>query len=504
MSDSSFSSKTRAAGVLLHPTSLPGTHGIGDLGKYAYDFIDFLHSSGTLYWQIMPLSPTGYGDSPYAGFSAFAGNHYLISLDMLAEDGLLPLEETNNPPAFPTDAVDYGPVIHYKTAQLYAAFTTWHEKEGHTDQAFLDFNAHAHSWLRDYCLFMAQKDLHNGQVWNTWDTDSTKTDECKKQTLFHSFLQYTFHTQWHKLRAYAHSKNIRIVGDLPIFVAYDSADVWAHPELFHLDEKGNMTVVAGVPPDYFSETGQLWGNPLYNWDNCRTENFAWWDARFSRMMELVDIIRIDHFRGFDACWHVPAQDDTAENGEWIKTPGAELFAHVKKTLGNLPVIAEDLGVITEDVEMLRKECGFPGMKILQFGFGGDANNTYLPHNYDVDTVVYTGSHDNDTTAGWYSAASPAVQDHVRRYLAIDGGDIAWDMIRACMQSVAFLCIIPMQDLLSLDSNARMNFPGKAEGNWQWRYTPEMLSSFIANRFKSLALLYGRASDKEEGTESAVS
>lgn len=487
---SPFDYTQRAAGILLHPTSFPSSHGIGDLGADAKLFIDFLHDAGMQYWQIMPLSPTGYGDSPYAGFSAFAGNHYLISLDALAEDELMPSFTCDPPPSFPDNTVDYGPVITYKMSALACAFSAWHAANGQSHALFSEFCAKNDYWLPTYCAFMAGKECHDGAVWNTWKTTHISEADTEEKTLFHAFLQFFFERQWQDLRSYAHDKNIAIIGDVPIFVAYDSADVWAHPSLFLLDNNGAMTAVAGVPPDFFSETGQRWGNPLYNWEN-RDDVFAWWTQRFQRMTNLVDVIRLDHFRGFDACWHVPAQDETAENGAWIPVPGRELFAHLSRACGALPIIAEDLGVITQEVDDLRRACGFPGMYILQFGFGGKADSIYLPHNYTVDRVVYTGSHDNDTTRGWYQNAPPAVTDHVRHYLAVDGSDIAWDMIRASMQSVAFMAIIPFQDVLNLGSDARMNFPGRPQGNWQWRYTRDMCAVADAVRLKHYVQLYGR-------------
>lgn len=489
---------TRRSGILLHPTSLPGPYGIGDLGAGARAFIEFLAAAGQQVWQVMPLGPTGFGDSPYQCFSAFAGNHYLISLDELEAQGLLTRAELAQCPPFPRERVDYGPVIAFHTALLRKAHQRFEADATGTQRAELQAFAHAQrAWLDDYALFMACKDAHGGRLWSTWSAGKGRIAEAPLEApaegvAFHCFVQYAFFRQWDAVRQYAHTHNIQIVGDMPIFVAYDSADVWAHPELFHLDEHGHMTVVAGVPPDYFSTTGQLWGNPLYRWDACRREQFGWWIERFRHALALVDIVRIDHFRGFESCWSVPAGNATAEHGEWVTTPGDELFAAVRAAVGAMPLIAEDLGVITPAVEALRDKYGFPGMKILQFGFGGDASNEFLPHNYPRHCVVYTGSHDNDTVLGWYRAAGGATQDHVRRYLMCDGTDISWVMIRAALASVGELAVIPLQDLLALDSSARMNFPGRAEGNWQWRYVPEQLTSAIAARMRGLTELYGRA------------
>jgi len=492
----------RRSGILLHPTSLPGPYGIGDLGAGARAFIEFLAQAGQQVWQVMPLGPTGYGDSPYQCFSAFAGNHYLISLDELEAQGLLTRAELAQCPAFPRDKVDYGPVIEFHTAMLRVAHQRFEADATDTQRAELQAFATAQRvWLGDYTLFMACKDAHGGRLWSEWSAGKGRMAEPPREApaervAFHRFVQYEFFRQWEALRQYAHTHGIVIVGDMPIFVAYDSADVWAHPELFHVDENGRMTVVAGVPPDYFSTTGQLWGNPLYRWEACRREQFHWWIERFRHALAMVDMVRIDHFRGFESCWSVPAGSPTAEHGEWVKTPGDELFAALRAALGTMPVIAEDLGVITPEVEALRDKYGLPGMKILQFGFGGDAANPFLPHNYPRHCVVYTGSHDNDTALGWYQSAGEKAQDHVRRYLMCDGHDISWDMIRAALASVAELAVIPLQDVMGLDSRARMNYPGRADGNWQWRYLPEQLTSGIAARLRELTELYGRGPAKE--------
>ena len=451
----------------------------------------------------MPLGPTGYGDSPYQCFSAFAGNPFLISLEALAKDGLLDPRELAASPVFPADRVDYGPVIEFHLAMLRSAFDTFRTKATAAQRAAHErFVAAQAGWLNDFSLFMAAKELNCYRMWSDWSTgkhahDVPQSAEMDMHAAFHRFVQFVFFSQWFALRSYANKKNVKIIGDMPIFVAYDSADVWAHPELFHLDEKGQMTSVAGVPPDYFSKTGQLWGNPLYNWDVCAKEEFAWWISRFRWLFEVVDEVRIDHFRGFAACWSVPAGSKTAEKGKWIAAPGKELFTAVRTALGSLPLIAEDLGVITPEVEQLRDSFGFPGMKILQFAFDGKASNPFLPHNHRRTCVVYSGSHDNDTAKGWYRTAGDKMRDQVRRYLGRDGSDIAWDLIRAALASTARYAIVPLQDILDLDSEARMNFPGKPEGNWQWRFKEGMLTDFTAARLKDLATLYGRVPEPAE-------
>lgn len=497
---------TRSAGVLLHPTSLPGRFGIGDLGDAAYDFVDFLTESEQTLWQTLPLGPTGYGDSPYQSFSAFAGNPLLISPDHLVRDGYLPSSAIaqNAVPNFPQTKVDYGWAIHYKSQLLQTAHNHF-QANGRAEQkaAFSEFCANRSWWLDDYSLFMALKAHfveHEGGVWNTWpdpirkrEADAIKSWSTKlaKQIQYQKFIQFLFFDQWLKLKNHANSKGIKIIGDMPIFVAFDSADVWSNPELFYLDDTGAATVIAGVPPDYFSETGQRWGNPLYRWDKMAENDYDWWAARLTSAFEICDITRIDHFRGFDAYWEIPAEEETAIVGRWVKGPGLPFFERLEEKLGKLPIIAEDLGVITPEVEALRDGSGFPGMKILQFAFGGDQNSAFLPHNYTTNCVVYTGSHDNETTLGWYQAAGAAERDHARRYLARDGHDIVWDMVRAAHSSVAVMSVIPMQDLMSLANEARMNFPGRTGGYWAWRYTPHMLTDMIIDRLRELTKLYDR-------------
>ncbi|MGL4608992.1 MAG: 4-alpha-glucanotransferase [Trueperaceae bacterium] len=491
----------RRSGLLLHPTSLPGKYGIGTLGQDVFNWLNFLEAAGQRLWQVMPLGPTGYGDSPYQCFSAFAGNPYLINLEQLVHDNLLSESDLANAPSFPEDKVDYGPVISFKLDMLNKAFQHF-STSATTEQRdrFNVFTQSKASWLEDFALFMACKEAHGGQSWNHWDADirarkpkalsqwrSKLTDEISKQ----KFWQWLFFEQWTKVKNYANSKDIKIIGDIPIFIAYDSADAWSNPDLFYFDEGGNPTVIAGVPPDYFSATGQRWGNPLYRWDVMAKQNYAWWIERFKGTLELVDIVRVDHFRGFEAYWEIPAAEETAIKGAWVKAPGADLFKTVREVLGELPIIAEDLGVITPEVEKLRDDAGFPGMKVLQFAFAGDAADPYLPHNYPRNSVVYSGTHDNDTTKGWYAGTTEKERDFVRKYLARNDDNITWDFIRLAFASVADTAVAPLQDVLGLGSEGRMNTPGLASGNWNWRFTWEQLPYWIAPQLKEMAELYRR-------------
>lgn len=494
----------RSGGILVHPTSFPGRFGIGDLGDAAYRFVDFLERAGLTLWQLLPLGPTGYGDSPYQCFSAFAGNPLLVNPDHLVRDGYLPAEALADVPAFPHERVDYGWVIEYKNGLLGQAFEHF-QAHGSAEQkeAYNQFCVQNVAWLQDYALFMALKahhQEHEGGVWNTWPDELAHrdpvaikqwTEKLADDIERHQFLQFLFFDQWMALRTYANEKGIRIVGDAPIFVAYDSADVWANPDLFYLNDDGSPFVVAGVPPDYFSETGQRWGNPLYRWKTMAENEYAWWTARLQMIFTQVDIVRLDHFRGFEAYWEIPAEEPTAVVGRWVNAPGKSFFRVVEEKLGHLPIIAEDLGVITPGVEELRDAFAFPGMKVLQFAFGGERNNLFLPHMYTQNSVVYTGTHDNDTTLGWYNSASYEEQDHLRRYLSSDGHDVVWDLIRAAFRSVADMAIVPVQDLLKLDTEARMNYPGRPGGNWQWRYLEAQLDDGVAWRLRELAELYGR-------------
>lgn len=496
----------RSSGILLHPTSLPGRFGIGDLGEAAYRFVDFLAESGQSWWQVMPLGPTGYGDSPYQGFSAFAGNPLLLSVEWLASDGLLEESALEEVPRFPNDRVDFGAVQEWKMGLLRVAYERFKDaapqEEHHRYINFVEQNRH---WLEDYALFIALK-KHFNKPWNEWDADirgyqSHAVAEWRErlagEVALERLLQYLFWKQWKSLKEYATSKRVGIIGDLPIFVAYDSADVWAHADLFYLDDAGNPTVVAGVPPDYFSETGQRWGNPLYRWDRLAQRGFDWWIARLQVAFQQFDVVRLDHFRGFEAYWEIPAGEETAVNGRWVKTPGRDLFNTVRHHLGDVAIIAENLGLITPEVEALRKQFEFPGMRVLQFAFDGDPANPHLPHNYRVNTVVYTGTHDNDTTLGWWDQQAHDVQHEVLRYLGrhhLPPLRIVPQLIRQSFRSIAAVAIVPMQDLLNLGSAARMNTPGAPAGNWAWRFEYQNLTGHLSRWLLEMTKLYGRTPD----------
>lgn len=492
--------QTRTAGLLLHPTSLPGPYGIGDLGPAASTWVDNLVRARQTWWQVLPLGPTGYGDSPYQCFSAFAGNPYLISPEMLLRDGLLRQADLKGV-CFPAERVDYGAVIAFKKSLVQQAWEQFQAGAASSLRTLFDeFCVRQADWLEDFALFMALKDAHGGVSWLQWPAElilrqPAALAQARRQLQsgmgLHQFSQFLFFRQWQELKHYAHQQSIRLIGDLPIFVSSDSADVWANPELFQLDERRQPTAVAGVPPDYFSLTGQLWGNPLYDWDALKQSGYAWWAARLRASLEQVDLVRIDHFRGLEAYWRIPAGMPTAEHGEWIPGPGAELFEALQSALGRLPVIAEDLGIITPPVEALRQQFQLPGMRILQFGFGGATEERFVPHNYDHNTLVYTGTHDNDTTCGWYAALTPKESGFLNRYLAAGVRDVAWDLIRLAWASVADYALAPLQDVLSLSSEARMNLPGRPTGNWAWRFTPDQLTSDLLDRLAELTELYGR-------------
>jgi 4-alpha-glucanotransferase len=502
----------RSAGVILHPSSLPGPDGIGDLGPEAYRWVNFLAETGCTLWQILPLGPTGYGDSPYQCFSAFAGNPYLVSPALLLDEGLLTREDLSDRPDFPAETVDFGPVIQWKLTLLDRAYNRFKKSTSTKRKAALEeFQNAKTSWLPDYALFMAIKEVHGGGSWENWPAEFRKRDpetlaQFKEKNADviqrHIFRQFLFFRQWQALREFANQKGILIIGDAPIFVSYDSADAWSHPEQFYLDSEGKPTAVAGVPPDYFSATGQLWGNPLYRWDFHKKTGFAWWIERIRATLDLYNIIRLDHFRGFAGYWEVPFGNPTAEKGRWVPGPGAELFEAIRSSLGGLPIIAEDLGEITPDVTALRDSLGLPGMKILQFAFAADAEDPFLPHNYVSNCVAYTGTHDNDTSLGWYLTAPESERDFARRYLARSGEDIVWDMIRAIWGSVADFALTPMQDLLRLGTEARMNYPGRPSGNWSWRIQPAALDDRLKDRLKELNTLYNRlpASQKPPKTK----
>jgi 4-alpha-glucanotransferase len=492
----------RVGGVLLHPTSLPGPDGIGDLGPQAYRWIDWLDSTGCHLWQILPLGPTGYGDSPYQCFSAFAGNPYLVSPELLQKDGLLTPDDLADRPVFPADRVDFGPVIHWKLTLLDRAYARYQaDTSSALREEFEAFQRQEFNWLSDFALFMSIKEAQGGVSWEHWpvplrerDPQALREARQSEAVLRHAFRQFLFFRQWNDLRAYAHSKGLKIVGDAPIFVAYDSADVWAHPDLFYLDENGLPTLVAGVPPDYFSPTGQLWGNPLYRWEVHAQSGYAWWLNRLHAVLKQVDVLRLDHFRGFAAYWAVPYGNPTAEEGEWRPGPAKHFFAAIRDALGELPIIAEDLGLITPDVVDMRDSFELPGMRIFQFGFVSP-QDPFLPHNYVRNCVAYTGTHDNDTVLGWYKTAPRKEQEYARKYLGATARNLPWAMIRALWASVADTVVTPMQDLLELGPEARMNFPGKPAGNWGWRVGEEQLSAGLAAKLREFNQLYNRLPDR---------
>lgn len=503
----------RASGILLHPTSLPSAFGIGDLGPEAYVFADFLVASGQSLWQVLPLGPTGYGDSPYACYSAFAGNTLLISPEQLISDGLLSKSDIAAARTDQIERVDFSRVIERKGALLEKAFENYKRT---TDtglrSAFETFSQEYSAWLEDYALFRALKAAYGGVAWNEWEPAIVRRgqtalalarERLREEIEAQKYYQFLFFNQWFALKSYCNERRLKLIGDIPIFVAHDSADVWTNPEQFKLDENGVPKVVAGVPPDYFSATGQLWGNPLYDWDRMIADRFSWWISRVRATLLTVDIVRVDHFRGFAASWEIPGGDKTAERGRWVEAPGRELFSTIRHVLGDLPIIAEDLGVITPDVEKLRDDFGFPGMRILQFAFSSDTKNIDLPHNYHRNVVVYTGTHDNDTTVGWFRSVagegSTRTAKQIGRerrfcmkYLGTDGSEIHWEFIRAVLASVANTAIIPLQDLLGLGTEARMNLPNSTEGNWSWRFKPGALTDKISHRLKELADIYGRS------------
>jgi 4-alpha-glucanotransferase len=495
----------RSSGVLLHPTSLPGPHGSGDLGAAAYHFVDWLVGAGQSLWQLLPLGGIGPGNSPYMSSSAFAGNVLLIDLSELARQGWLQDRELTPKENFKDSEVNYASVVPWRMAKLAIAAKTFKEKSNLEDQNdFLLFKS-KQVWLSDYSLFMALDEAYEHKDWNTWPPALANRNEAaldEARTLhsdrvhFWEFAQWNFFRQWEKLRTYANSKNIKIIGDAPIFIAFQSAEVWARPELFELDVNQKPTVIAGVPPDFFSETGQRWGNPLYKWAAHKAEGYAWWTERIRHTFTLVDMVRIDHFRGFVDYWEIQASEPTAIHGKWVKGPGVELFDAIQNSLGDLAVIAEDLGIITAEVDALRRRLNFPGMRILHFAFGGDSSNAYLPHNYEANTVVYTGTHDNNTTVGWWQEASEAEKHHVRQYLGLEPdieveSSIHWKLIASACASVANTAIHPMQDVLGLDASHRMNLPGVGEGYWQWRFQWEQVSPQHAQSLARLCKLYSR-------------
>ena len=499
--DTLLKNMRRLSGILVHPTSLPGPFGIGDLGPEAYRFVDFLQEAGQHLWQTLPLGPTGQFNCPYQCYSSFAGQPLLISPELLVLDGLLEEEDLKDRPDFPEDKVDYTMVKEYKDKILHLAFDNFQELD--PDHGLVDeFNlfVESSSWLDDYAMFMAIRNSKEESYWLTWEKKyrkPTKTQkaviarELEQEILYEKFIQWLFFRQWAELKTYANEKDVLLIGDIPIFVSADSADVWAQPQMFQLDKDGFPTVVAGVPPDYFSATGQLWGNPLYNWKYHKKTGFSWWMKRIETQFALSDIVRIDHFRGLESYWEVPATAKTAMEGKWVPGPGDDFFQAIEHTFGRkLPIIAEDLGIITDEVRALRDRYNLPGMKILQFAFE-DEDSSYLPYNQPYNCVCYSGTHDNDTSTGWYNSAPEKARDKVRRYMNTDGGQISWDFIRTCFGSPARYAIVPIQDLFCQDSNYRMNVPGVADGNWAYRFQSQLLTHDVATRLHDITKLFGR-------------
>ena len=496
----------RSSGILLHPTSLPGNYGIGTLGKEAFHFIDFLSKADQHLWQILPLGPTGFADSPYQSFSSAAGNPLLIDPELLVKNGLLESQDLRVAETPEETPVDYGTLIPMKLSLLKKAYEQFIKKNNPDQQkGFRNFTNHNGSWLNDYALFMALKEHFQWEPWYTWDEPLKMRDPSalndyrallSEAIEFQKFIQYLFFLQWFAVQDYAHLKKIRIIGDIPLYVAYDSVDVWVNPRFFRLDESLTPVAVGGVPPDYFSETGQLWGNPLYDWDAILDDGCTWWIDRIRNNLKLYDIIRIDHFRGFAAYWSVPYGDETAVNGEWIACPGKEFFQCLENSLGDLPLIAEDLGVITADVDELRDSNGFPGMKILQFAFDSAEANDHLPYNFTKNTVVYTGTHDNDTILGWVQSASPEDREFLLDYLNSAESSVCWDLIRLAWASVANTAIVPMQDLLELGTEARMNLPGTTDNNWRWRASSGSFGDELAEKLAHITKLYGRMTTRK--------
>lgn len=486
------------SGLLLHPSSLPGSGGIGSFGTAARLFVDFLQASGQSLWQVLPLGPTGFGNSPYSCYSAFAGNPLFIDLQIIADEGFLFQDELAE--KLPVDRVDYPAVCHYKTGLLrLAAGRFFAASDDNLKREFWHF-CDSTFWLHDYALFMACKGHFHGKPWSRWPTEllRRRNDTCSRYSEklgdaigVEKYIQWQFFRQWRSLKEYANERGIKIIGDAPIFVAYDSADVWCNQQLFKLDAAGKPVVVAGVPPDYFSKTGQRWGNPLYDWERHAEQGYSWWLARVRNDLSLYDILRIDHFRGFEAHWEIPAEEKTAIKGRWVNGPGAALFDVLQQNIHPLPLIAEDLGVITPEVEALLKRFALPGMKVLQFAFDSGPTNGYLPHNHSTGCVVYTGTHDNSTTRGWFESLLNKQQQRVCTYLRSTREDVVWEMIRAALSSVGKYAIIPVQDLLNLDGSARMNLPGEASGNWGWRLEEGVLVDVLAIRLKELSEMYNR-------------
>jgi 4-alpha-glucanotransferase len=514
--------RKRRSGLLLHLSSLPGKYGIGDLGPEAFKFIDQLATARQSIWQILPIGPTGYGDSPYQSFSSFAGNPLFVSPEWLVEEGLLPGSTLENAPRFPAGRVDFERVTPWRMEVLHKAFNALSTRAGKKlVPEFEQFQHVAAEWLDEFALFMALRDQWPDRGWVDWPEELRSRNlhalkqarvEYIDRVRFHQFTQFLFFRQWNRMRGHAYEHGISIFGDIPIFVSHESSDVWASQSLFQLDEGGRPTKVAGVPPDYFSETGQRWGNPLYDWDRMAAEGYRWWINRVGGSLKLLDLVRIDHFRGFEAYWEIPAEAPTAATGQWIPGPREKLFEAIRNALGDLPVVAENLGVITPPVEQLRESFGFPGMHVLQFAFSGD-NAMHLPHNYERNAVAYTGTHDNDTTVGWFTAepgktttqsAKEVAAERKRavRYLNANPKEIHWSLIRTVWQSVSQTAVAPVQDVLGLGNDARMNLPGTASGNWRWRLKPGQLKPEPLARLAELTMLYDRAPRIPEPSKTA--
>ena len=488
----------RASGILMHISSLADPYGIGTIGAKAREFVDFLNKAGQKYWQMLPVGPTGYGDSPYQSFSTYAGNPYFIDLDDLVERGLISKQEIDDL-VFVEDntRVDYGRLYNEKYAVLRKAF----ERFNREDHRFLSFIEENKSWLRDYVLFMSIKTKLGGIKWNDWPDEYKYRDEAalnafeeenKEETTFQSFMQFLFYSQWKQLKKYASERGVLIIGDLPIYVAEDSSDLWADPQFFKLNDDLSLKFVGGCPPDDFSDDGQLWGNPIYDWEKMEADGFSWWKNRIKQAFNIFDVVRIDHFRGFESYWSIPAGDKTAKNGEWVPGPAMKLFGAIKEEFGDLPIIAEDLGYMTKEVFQFRMDTGFPGMRILQFAFGPSNDSEHLPHNYDDNSVVYTGTHDNDTILGWQRSISFDEWQIAKSYMNItDEESVNWGMFRTIMTSVAKLSIIQMQDLLFLGNEARMNNPGTLGSNWTWRMKEGSLNDYLAQRLRNLTKISGR-------------
>ncbi|MGM0575903.1 MAG: 4-alpha-glucanotransferase [Myxococcota bacterium] len=497
MDDGNLHLFPRSAGIVLHPTSLPGPHGIGDLGAEARRFVDWLASAGISRWQILPLVPPGAGFSPYSSPASLAGNPWLLDLDDLRSLGLLDPSDLEAP-GFPPDAVDPASLAAFKGPALWKASHRLYEDRA-LRSALEDWRARE-PWVEEMARFAAIHERQGDAPWWEWpaglrhhDADAIAAFEAEygDEVAHQVALQFLFDRQWHALRDHAAERGVTIIGDIPIYVNLDSVDVWADREQFRIDDDGNPEAVAGVPPDYFSETGQLWGNPLYDWERMAADGYAWWIGRLKRILEQVDLVRIDHFRAFSTYWEVPPNAPDARGGRWREGPGEAFFDAIEEALGDVPVIAEDLGMLSPDVHELRDAVGLPGMKILQFAFGGEADNLYLPHNHPEHAIVYSGTHDNDTTVGWWETSPRHVRDHVRRYLATDGSGIAWTLVRTALASVAHTAIVPLQDVLGLGSDARMNVPGRADGNWLWRVRAEAFNEDVAAALRELVELYGR-------------